>query len=126
VKPRYDRPYPLQSFEDANETQGVFKVNTELLQNSFRVGYYSGTEQMQGAKAFPYREDNKLKGARSVVFQKDYSGNDVDIRFQINTVKFNSRLNEELQDQMNKPGDDILSVRKTWEVFTNDYLTNGR
>ena len=66
------------------------------MQNAFRAGFYRTSEKFRGIKPWPYREDNKPKKEKQVVFQKDYSGNDVDLTFKINAIPFNSKLNAQL------------------------------
>jgi len=74
-----------------------FQMNLELLQNAFRSGYYQTSEKFQGLAQYPYREDGKVKSVKSLTFQKDYSGNEADIRFNIQEVSFSSRINSQLK-----------------------------
>jgi hypothetical protein len=71
-------------------------VNAELMQNAFRSGYYKNSEKFRDIPLFPYREDNRPKATRTLVFEKDFSGNDVDLTFQLSTIPFNSRLNAQI------------------------------
>jgi hypothetical protein len=71
-------------------------MNLELLQNTFRQGFYANTEKFANIPKFAYREDNLSKLTKGLVFQKEISGNEVDLRFHLNKIDFNSKLNAKI------------------------------
>ncbi|TNV83585.1 hypothetical protein FGO68_gene14400 [Halteria grandinella] len=124
-KPYYDKAYPAQSFSQEALENLDYKMNAELMQNSFRVGYYKSADKFQNLKPFPYREDNVPRRERTLEFQKDYSGNDVDIRYQINTIDFNSKLNAEFRRELATPDPDLHMHRLSESIHT-DIMMHGR
>lgn len=77
-------------------------MNLELLQNSFRSGYYANTEKFATIEKFPYRDDNVAQLVKNIVFPQEFNGNEVDIRFHINKIGFNSKLNAKMAKEFNK------------------------
>ena len=77
-------------------------MNLELLQNSFRSGYYANTEKFVSIDKFPYRDDNVPQLVKSIVFPYEFNGNEVDIRFHINKIDFNSKLNAKMFKEFNQ------------------------
>jgi len=65
TKPRYESAYDMQ---DYSENGSDFSLNKELLQNAFRSGYFASAEQFKGVPFFPYREDNKAKMRKELLF----------------------------------------------------------
>jgi hypothetical protein len=60
TKPEYEgNGYYVQT-ATGNPEQDQYQMNLELLQNSFRVGYYPNPDyaKFSNLYVFPYREDN--------------------------------------------------------------------
>jgi hypothetical protein len=53
----------------SSESGSDFSLNKELLQNAFRSGYYASAEQFKNVPMFPYREDNKARMKKELLFQ---------------------------------------------------------
>ena len=97
-KPKYpdNMIYPnLNSKKEDGVTPADYKKDmSEIVANAFRQGY--STRTYTGFDMFRYREDNVPFQIKQIEHATEAHGVKFNLRFNINKVKFCSRLNEDL------------------------------
>lgn len=76
----------------------------EVAANAFRQGYTTRTYAPY--KMFPYRDDNVQSRLKQFEFTTSASNVTFKLRFNINKIRFNSALNQEIQMRLKESTDD--------------------
>jgi hypothetical protein len=68
---------------------------SEVIANSFRPGYSLRT--FSNMKMFDHRDDNVQRLIKSLLYKTNFESVEFNITFNINSIEFCSRLNENFQ-----------------------------
>jgi hypothetical protein len=101
IKPKYDDSmlYPNLNTKKEDGSPADYKKDmSEIVANAFRQGY--STRTFTGFNMFKYREDNVPYQIKQVQHGTERHGVKFNLRFNINEIRFCSRLNEDLLQVM--------------------------
>lgn len=95
-----------------------------MLANSFRSGYSINHQTFSDVPIFPYREDNKPFLIDTYEFNREVLNSDVNFKFQFNEIKFNSKMNKLMLQELS--GGKDLNHDKLEHILISDYVYSGR
>jgi len=88
--------------------------------NTFRQGF--STRTFMGIDMFPYRQDNVQEFIKKIEFKQKAHNVTFNLRFNINKIDFNSKLNEDLKFKMEQ-----VNFSEEWtNILEKDYSVNKR
>lgn len=144
VKPKYEasKVYPAQDIprisysEDGQQSQPhedsipTFRKDmTEVAANVFRQGH--SLRSFSGLNMFPYRDDNVARLQKQLFYSTTVASAaqsdrpvKFNFRFNLNTVEFNSRLNEHISTllrESNFHGDFVKAITRDYQVNKRQY-----